>query len=90
MPPPELAQLARDLADALSAHDFAIERRTFSPHVTLARRCRAPKVATIAAPITWTVTRLVLNASEQAAGGPDYREVAAWPLALTPEAVSPS
>jgi len=80
--PLELAQLARELAGALLAQDFAVERRAFTPHVTLARRCRTRVLATVGAPIAWTVERLVLNASQSAEGGPYYREVASWPLAL--------
>jgi len=79
-PPAELMALARDLADALTADGFAVERRPFTPHVTLARRCKAPNLATVGAPIAWPVTRLVLNASLAAADGRQYPEVAAWPL----------
>jgi 2'-5' RNA ligase len=79
-PPPPLAQLAGDLADALAARDFAVERRAFSAHVTLARRCKAPGLARLSAPIGWTVTRLVLDASEPGSGAPRYRDLATWPL----------
>ena len=79
--PPRLAELARTLADALAAQDFPVEQREFSPHVTLARRCKAPGLASLAVPIGWTVTRLALDASEPGSGGPRYRELATWPLA---------
>ena len=52
---------ARALADALVAHEFPIERRTFEPHVTLARRCRRRCERATGAPIAWTVSRIVLN-----------------------------
>ena len=78
--PPSLAQLASNLADALAAQDFAVERRAFSPHVTLARRCNAPGLANLAAPIAWTVTRLALDASEPGSGASRYRRLASWPL----------
>jgi len=90
MPPAELARLARDLADALTANAFAVEGRAFTPHVTLARRCTAPTNASVSAPIAWTVTRLVLNTSEPTADGPHYRVVAAWPLGLPATGGSPS
>jgi RNA 2',3'-cyclic 3'-phosphodiesterase len=79
-PPAPLAQLAGNLNDALAAQDFAVERRAFSPHVTLARRCKAPGRTSLAAPIAWTVTRLVLDASEPDSGPPRYRDLASWPL----------
>ena len=82
--PPPLAQLGRDLAEALAAEGFAIEQRAFSPHVTLARRCRAAGLATLSAPVTWTVTRLALDASEPGSGPPRYRELAGWPLGAPP------
>ena len=78
--PPPLGELARNLTDALAAQDFAVERRAFSAHVTLARRCKAPGLASVAAPISWTVTRLALDASEQGSGAPRYRELATWAL----------
>jgi 2'-5' RNA ligase len=80
--PPPLAQLGRDLTDALAAQGFAIERRAFSPHLTLARRCKSPGLASLAAPVGWTVTRLALDASEPGSGAPRYRELASWPLGV--------
>ena len=80
--PVSLVELARNLAAGLVAQDFPIEQRAFTPHVTLARRCRTPSLASLAAPIGWTVTRLALDASESGRDGPRYRELAAWPLAL--------
>lgn len=78
--PAPLVALARDLSDMLVAQDFAIERRPFSPHVTLARRCKAAEVGNLAPPIGWTATRLALDASETSAGAPRYRDLATWPL----------
>src|SRR5258705_11166482 len=78
--PPPLVELARSLADALAAHGFPSERRAFSPHVTLARRCKAPGLAALAAPVAWAVTRLALDVSEPGSAAPRYRELASWPL----------
>jgi 2'-5' RNA ligase len=78
--PPQLEGLARSLFDALAAEGFAVDDRPFSPHVTLARRCKAPEIGKLAAPIAWNVTQLVLNASETLSGAPRYRDLAAWPL----------
>ena len=78
--PAELAQLVRQLNDALMAQGFPTDPRPFQAHLTLARRCRRQPRANQAAPIAWTVARLVLNASDLGSGGPRYRELAAWPL----------
>ncbi len=78
--PPPLIELARSLADALAAHGFPSERRAFSPHVTLARRCKAAGLAALAAPVAWAVTRLALDVSEPGSAAPRYRELASWPL----------
>ena len=75
---PPLAQLAGNLNDALAAAGFAVERRPFTPHVTLARRCRNPVGAALAASIAWTVRCVALNASESRPGGQRYRELARW------------
>jgi 2'-5' RNA ligase len=79
--PPPLTDLARDLFDALAAGDFVVEQRPLNPHVTLARRCKAPEVGKLAAPIAWTVASLALVASDAASGAPRYRDLATWPLA---------
>jgi 2'-5' RNA ligase len=78
--PPALAELARELSDALAEEDFAVERRPFSPHVTLVRRARAPEAGSLAAPIGWTVARLALVGSETLSGAPRYSDLATWPL----------
>jgi 2'-5' RNA ligase len=78
--PAALGLLAQRLAGALEAGGFVVERRAFQPHVTLARRCRSPKDASIAVPISFRVTRVVLDVSESAEGGVRYRELAGWTL----------
>lgn len=78
--PAVLRLLAQRLAGGLEARGFAVELRAFHPHVTLARRCRAPKDASIATPVSFGVTRVVLNASESAGGRVRYRELAGWAL----------
>jgi 2'-5' RNA ligase len=78
--PTELAALHASLDAALRRHRFAIERREFRPHVTLARRCaRRAQIAAVE-PIGWRVTRLALMQSTSAASGSEYRELAGWPL----------
>jgi 2'-5' RNA ligase len=78
--PAELELLAQRFAGALGARGFAVERRAFHPHMTLARRCRTPEHATIAPPASFRVMRVVLDASESVEGGVRYRELASWAL----------
>ena len=78
--PPELAGLVERLREALVAEGFALERRAFQPHVTLARRCRKPNGVRILAPIAWNVAGIALNASELRPDRSRYRELASWPL----------
>jgi 2'-5' RNA ligase len=78
--PPHLERLGRSLAEGLAAGGFAVEPRAFSPHVTLARRCRTRADVALAAPIAWVANRLVLNVSDLRSGTPTYRELASWPL----------
>jgi len=79
-PPPGLESLVRQLGDLLSAGGFAIERRAFHPHVTLARRCRRPVGDAAMPPLCLAVVRITLNASELASGGSRYRELGGWSL----------
>jgi len=78
--PPELERVARTLNDELSNAGYSTERRTFQPHVTLARRCRRAADAEPVAPIAWRVDSVVLNVSEASRGGVTYRALAEWPL----------
>lgn len=78
--PAELSRLAAELSAALSAAGFVTDPRPFHAHVTLARRCRRRTGVPLAAPIAWSVARLVLNASDLAPDGPRYRELAGWAL----------
>ena len=78
--PPELAEVVRAMYGELSSAGFPTERRAFQPHVTLARRCRKPASADLAAPIAWRVESVVLNVSEPLRGGVRYRALAQWPL----------
>jgi 2'-5' RNA ligase len=78
--PRELGELVQQLRDALTTEGFALDRRAFQPHVTLARRCRKPGKIQIASPIAWNVSRIALNASELGSDGSRYRELASWPL----------
>ena len=81
-PPTGLLQLVQRLGDALAAEGFAIERRAFHPHLTLARRCRRPGSRSITTQIAWIVARMTLHASELSSAEPRYLELAGWPLGM--------
>lgn len=78
--PPQLAALHAALAASLASDGFAIERRGFRPHVTLARNCTKPARRQAVVPIAWHVERLALVASTPAQGGSRYADIATWQL----------
>ena len=82
--PAPLADLARALREGLSEHRFPVERRPFAAHVTLARKCRILPAREGVAPVTWHVDTLSLVASQLAAGGSRYHNLAEWRLGPTP------
>jgi 2'-5' RNA ligase len=77
----ELTALHARLAGALRSRGFPIEERPYAPHLTLARHSAILIERTLPQPITWRVAAFSLVASDLGAGGPEYRTIAAWPLA---------
>jgi RNA 2',3'-cyclic 3'-phosphodiesterase len=72
-PAPELALLAAALESELGAAHFPLEKRDFTPHMTLVRNAlRRPAPKPLDA-ISWNVGELVLVASERKADGAHYR-----------------
>lgn len=85
-PPPALEDLAGTLREGLTAEcGLPRERRSFRPHLTLARK--APKLPPrmVIEPVTWAVERFVLVASELDRNGPTYTVVGEWSLAQASE-----
>lgn len=80
--PPPLLKLHSMLADGLGAAGFELETRPFRPHVTLARRCLQPLPRSRCEPIVWRADKLFLVGSELREGGPVYRNLASWDLAI--------
>jgi 2'-5' RNA ligase len=68
--PEALHDLHRRLADALAAQDLPVERRTYRPHVTLARRAGAAMPPKDPAAVAWRAQDFVLVVST---GKPDRR-----------------
>ena len=74
---PELASFVGDLHERLALLGFRVERRAFSPHVTLMRRVRQrPRLPSPG--IDWTVTGIALVRSELAPTGSRYEVVRRW------------
>lgn len=83
VPPPALADLSAGLAAALRAAGFAVADggRTFTPHVTLARRIVALDAAwPECAPVSWSNRRFALVRSTPSADASSYRSIAEFPL----------
>lgn len=82
--PAALQALAAELADALQARGFDIERRRFLPHLTLLRDARRAPATTELGPISWHVQQFALVCSRPAVPGVHYDMVSDWPLAGAP------
>ncbi len=78
--PGPLHELQEVLAQALAASGFALERRMFRPHVTLARDCVRSARRGALPPVEWNVEKLSLVASTLGPGGSRYADLASWPL----------
>jgi 2'-5' RNA ligase len=79
-PPPQLVTLATSLGDALQANGVTYDARVFRPHVTLARRLRAPGPHGTIEPLTWDVGAFSLMESRTGGQGVRYEALATWPL----------
>jgi len=80
--PQQLTDLVQQLRTALVSCGFTEDQRTYQPHVTLARKCRAPKSANSAAPLqqplVWEVDCLALVSSVTDPTGVRYEVVERW------------
>jgi RNA 2',3'-cyclic 3'-phosphodiesterase len=76
----DLAMVQRDLADALRSRGFPVDTRTYTPHLTLARRATVGVERRLPEPIRWRVSGFTLVASDTSGPTPVYRTVAQWPL----------
>ena len=71
-----LRHLQSDVARRLSVLGFAFDARDFSPHVTVARRCREPDVVWRGPPLAWPVDGIALCRSDGTDAGVRYSVVA--------------
>lgn len=75
--PPELIELHRALNEGCAELGVKVDKRRFSPHVTLARECpytRLPRPPSF----SWRADKLTLFSSERADRGIVYRPVQEW------------
>lgn len=69
-----LETLAGSVQDSLRRRGFAIERRNWKPHITVARRYRGPRPRIVVPRCAMTVTRVSLMCSERIGGVLTYTE----------------
>lgn len=78
--PSQLASLAADLRNALTAAGFALEERPFAAHVTLLRKARMPKSIPPLPRVEWPVDEFILVRSHTSAKGSIYEPVERFKL----------
>ncbi len=78
--PAELRQLHDKLGEALSDCGYQCDKRPYSSHVTLMRKCRRTGVPQEKFSIPWTVDEFVLVESIQDASGVHYQVIEHYPL----------
>ncbi len=83
--PAALQNLQSELASRVQAAGFNVEKRRYSPHVTLIRKAVCSneipeKENPTAEPVTWTVQDFVLVKSSINANGSRYEQIGHWPL----------
>ena len=78
--PDELGQLHNDLGEALSACGYQCDRRPFSPHITLMRKCIKPVFDQPEFSIPWRIDEFVLVESVQDKKGVSYRVLEKYSL----------
>ncbi len=78
-PPEALAALHAAIGACARACGLELERRPFRPHLTLARRARAPR-RHACAPIRWQVRDFHLVQSVTDPDGARYQTLRRWPL----------
>ncbi len=79
--PGALEALVSGLRAALESAGFAVDKRRYRAHVTLARRCERIARPGVVAPVAWDVAAITLTASALSADGPTYTQLWRWPFA---------
>lgn len=68
------------LGSALGQAGFVLDKRPFTPHVTLVRQARCDNLPELAQAIPWRVSEFVLVESSLLSSGANYRVIDRWPL----------
>ncbi len=71
-----IRSLQADVAACVLAAGYELDARPFRPHVTVARRCRAPALAWDGPPISWCVDGVALCRSDGTDKGVRYSVIA--------------
>lgn len=80
--PSRQRRLSNTLASALEQAGFVLDKRSFTPHVTLARKARCDNLPELTQPISWRVSEFVLVESSLLSSGVNYRVLDRWPLQM--------
>lgn len=75
-------RLSDTLASALEQAGLVPDKRSFTPHVTLARKVRCDNLPELTQPIPWRVSEFELVESSLLSSGADYRVLDRWPLQM--------
>lgn len=78
--PSRQRRLSDTLGSALEQAGFVLDKRPFTPHVTLARKARCDNLPELAQAIPWRVGDFVLVESSLLSSGANYRVLDRWPL----------
>jgi len=71
--PAELDSLQKNLGDVLSGCGFHCDKRPYTPHVSLVKKCTDPVQLYEGLPVVWTVEDFVLVESVPCDGGVTYQ-----------------
>lgn len=80
--PSRQRRLSNTLVSALQQAGFVLDKRPFTPHVTLARKARCDNLPELMQPIPWRVSEFVLVESSLLSSGANYRVLDRWPLQM--------
>jgi 2'-5' RNA ligase len=78
--PQALYTLHRNLGEKISQCAYTPETRPYSPHMTVARKCKEVPGSIPFEPVHWQVNRFVLVESKSVSGAVSYGVVESYPL----------
>lgn len=78
--PSRQRRLSDTLARTLEQAGFVLDKRPFTPHVTLVRKARCDNLPELPQAIPWRVSDFVLVESSLQLSGANYQVLDRWPL----------